>query len=153
MGQHSSVLQPLLLGILTAKCLPMKKLQVFLESGTYVKIEPQPLLLCSRMDCIMHPGIVSSWFTGGLSSSGRCMLQACWQGVFGCPNLPPQTCLAVPGCLRFAVLIVPEVLLILGAGLLLYLRILECKLCSLMSWFSLFNFVLFCFVLVGSACP
>ena len=101
----------------------------------------------------MHPGIVSSRFTGGLYSSGRCMLQACWQGVFGRPNLPPQTCLAVPGCLCFAVFVVSEVLLILGAGLLLYWCIPECKLCSGYLCLGFLFLFLFLFFLVGSACP
>lgn len=43
MGQHSSVLQPLLLGILIAKCLPVKKIQEFSEGCFFMlKLNPNP---------------------------------------------------------------------------------------------------------------
>lgn len=51
------------------------------------------------------------------------MLQACWQDVFGRPILHPQTCLAVPGWFCFTDLIVPVMMLVLGAALLLYWHI------------------------------
>lgn len=50
--------------------------------------------------------------------------------MFGRPILYLQTCLAVPGWPCFAVLTVPKMLFGLGAGLLLYWHIPECKLCS-----------------------
>lgn len=51
------------------------------------------------------------------------MLQAYWQNVFGCPIRHPQTCLTVTGWQYFTDLIVPEMLLVLGAEVLLYLHI------------------------------
>lgn len=53
------------------------------------------------------------------------MLQAYWQSVFGCPIRHPQTCLTVTGWQYFTDLIVPEMLLVLGAELLLYWHIPE----------------------------
>lgn len=41
MGQHSSLIQLLLLGILTAECLPVKKLQEFFEGCIFMlKLSP-----------------------------------------------------------------------------------------------------------------
>lgn len=90
MGQHSSVLQLLLLGILTAKCLPVKNLQEFFEGYVLMlKLSPNP------------QSYVAGWtelYTWVLLAT--VLLVGCIFLVGACSRHTGRTCLAVQFCIH-----------------------------------------------------